>query len=303
MRIITSLLVFFSLYSSAQCIVDAGPPIHLCNDTIGKTIEARIVQGVAPFNYTWSYTYHYINDLIPPNTASDFLNDTTVLRPFLRTFYIHNKLQYMKIEVRDSTGAVCSDSVAVSHAQFWRNLDATPIWIGEGDSLKLCAPVHFGGGFLPYKDFKWTDASNISGSDSAACFYTTRFFKKDCSNIGFGYVGKTYRVTGKDSLNCPWWDYVDVAFLPTGLNESNTAANVYCVYHSQTGMLDVQWPELDAPAVLSVIDLQGKCLFTQTIQAEKHVFVKDKIDATGVYIITLTKNNRKQLTQRIFIEK
>lgn len=303
MKIFTPLLLLYSCFASAQCIVDAGPPIHLCNDTKGGKIEATILQGTAPFKHTWSYLYDPFPGLIKQFTASDLLDDTTILQPFLRHVFPDNELRSMVIEVQDANGSKCSDWVVISQSRFTINTDATPKWIREGDSMELCAPIHLRRGFLPYKNYKWTDVSNISGAATTNCIYTTPFFRKDCGSIGSGYIGKTYFVTGTDSVNCPWSDLVDVAFNPTALDEYGNSTKIFCVYNPQSGVLNIELLQLDVYTELSVYDLRGKCLLTKIVGTEREVFIKDKIASTGVYLVTLKQNNQKQLTQRMFIER
>jgi hypothetical protein len=98
----------------AQCIVDAGAPKHFCESNIGngQQITAKVIEGKAPYKVTWSYTYDPLPGYMDPITASDIMDDTTILEPSVMG--VPKATNFILLTVIDSTGASCSDHLEVT---------------------------------------------------------------------------------------------------------------------------------------------------------------------------------------------
>jgi hypothetical protein len=208
----------------------------------------------------------------------------------------------MKIEVQDSTGAKCQDSVAVSISRFAYNLDGTPLFVKEGDSLQLCMPIHFGGGFQPYKNFKWASNENISGSDTGTCIYTTPFYRADCYPLFSGaYLGKTFAVSLTDSMGCSVHDGIDVAILSTGINEHNPLTKkIYCSYNQETSMLSFDGFPANENLRIHIFDMSGRVVFQKSTSSSQSISLVNELSSNGIYIVQLANQHGIIERKKIF---
>jgi hypothetical protein len=302
--IVTSIALLLSSNVFAQCIVDGGPPKHLCaGDTSSHVFEAVITKGIAPFKIAWSYYYKPFPGRFKAYIASDYLNDTTILNPTIRDFYPDNQERFITIEVIDSTGAKCSDFVEVTSSTFFHDLDATPKFVREGDSIKLCFPSHSGGGFEPYQSYKWSLGDNISGSDSGDCIYTKPIYEADCSQLWGPYIGKRFTVIAKDAYGCPVRDGDDVAMSTTGLSENGLSRNSCYIFNNQNNTLSFLPTSSFLEGIISIYDIAGKKVVEEYIQTGTEISLSDKLVVNGVYIVKIGTKSTILETKKIYFTR
>lgn len=284
----------------AQCIVDAGPARHLCeSDTTLQVLNASIIQGTAPYKIAWSYTYGPIPGIMKEITASDCLTDTTILNPSIRGIVPRNRIILIKIEVEDSTGATCSDLAEVTFSEFYHNLEITPKFVAEGDSVQLCFPSHSYGGFKPYQSYVWIYNEDISGNDTTSCIYTKPVFKNDCWPLFNGYIGKRLDVFAKDAYGCIVTDEDYVALLTTGLSE-NADQQPWCIFDGERGNLHIVPESPSQRGTVSVFDMSGRRVFQQPVQGETTLRLADKLNEVGMYSIVFEVEGGAQFLKKIF---
>jgi hypothetical protein len=156
---------FFSTMSSyGQLSVDIGKDTTYCAD-VGKMYlgdKMIIKNGVEPYSIKWECKvpkglYSYF-------TASDFLNDTTAISPFLTYTPPNNQWIKFTIHVTDSKNNYTMDSIRVRFSKFAYLTGYAGIEIKKGDSI-LFKYSSVGGGIEPL-EYQWQPKTGLSNPDS-----------------------------------------------------------------------------------------------------------------------------------------
>ena len=296
-------LLFFcnAFFIQAQCIVKAGNNIHICIGDSPVKINASILQGKQPFTYLWSINNSKLSSL------KYILDDSTKLTPNLKSVYPANTDVYLHLTAKDSTGAICTDSIIISTSQFATDLDATPKFISnDGDHITLCSPLHSFGGFKPWKDFKWTPSQFISGSDSGSCMTSIPLYKKDCDTVGYGiygpYVGIRYRCIAKDARGCSVWDGNDVAFWqPNGINEILNSKDISVYPNPSNNSVNIKLINGEEILEVTLMDISGKIILSEKIYATSYVLEKGNL-SSGIFLLPLKSKSGKNFKTKILFE-
>lgn len=167
-RLYDILFIFFiiagSLSSFAQCITEAGEDKYICkNSGVGDTVlNADVVSGTSPYTYGWDARYDTGYEIL---TASDFLDDTTLLRPTVVSSDLGNKESVrFYLTVNDNAGNTCTDSMQVTFSEFGYLLGECREYIYSGDSVELHHLIF--GGIAPYR-YAWSPDYNITDTTVA----------------------------------------------------------------------------------------------------------------------------------------
>ena len=303
--IFTALFFCNTFFTRAQCVVDAGNNIHLCPGDSPVKINASIIQGKSPFTFLWSidstgYPYYF-------SPLKDMLNDSTILNPNLNSVYPKNADVYLRLTVRDSNGAICSDSIRVSESEFAHDMDATPKWLWyEGDSITLCAPLHAGGGFKPWRNYKWTPAEFISGSDSGICISTRSILRKDCDTVGYGiygpYIGIGFSYTAQDARGCTVKDGSAVAFYQgDGMNEISNSSQISVYPNPSNNTINISLMNGEEIKEIILTDIAGKTVLSGKIQAISYMIEKGNL-SPGIFLLTLKSKSDHTFKTKILFE-
>ncbi|MCF8463940.1 MAG: T9SS type A sorting domain-containing protein [Flavobacteriales bacterium] len=138
--IVSFLFIMWSWSCLAQCSADAGPDAHLCKVSgfemqLGGNPTATV--GYPPFVYEWSIEPIELSAGLV-FWSSTFLNDTTVANPNLTDTWGDEMVFYL--EVTDSLGNQCWDTVNVSISEFAISTVTYHVTLPYGDSIQLNYP-------------------------------------------------------------------------------------------------------------------------------------------------------------------
>ena len=161
------LILFIAKLGIAQLAVDAGTDTTFCT---GSNIEllqlgtnAKIENGIEPFIIAWEckipkglYSYY---------TASDLLNDTTVLSPHFKDYLTNNELIKFILNVTDSVNNYAKDSIWIRFSGCGCITGTIVVEINKGDSVWLDAGNESHG---KYKKSFWEPKYGLTHPDSSA---------------------------------------------------------------------------------------------------------------------------------------
>jgi len=225
------LLVFGSTnITYSQCIADAGENAALCThwglDTFYLGGAPTAVGGIPPYTYKWTcmnsniwFTY----------TASDYLDDTTSANPTV-TSISDNPLTF-HLEVMDSIGATCTDSIIVQFSIFVITLDVKHAHYQQGDSARLYTSVGEG---IPPLTYLWSPPTALTDPTDV------HTWTKSDTSI-------TYSLFVTDSAGCQIGDAFFVYVEPTSISE--VSKSLYTSLLTPNPLTDV--------AVLSVVPFES----------------------------------------------
>lgn len=170
----TFFIAFLALLSATpgshgQCIADAGPDQIVCDfwnghDTVTLGAQPAAHSGVPPYIYAWetSITFYQGTNFSFTATASDLMDDTTLANPKLIGLGVDDF--YLYLNVTDSSGNQCRDSVRIQYSNFGVTLEDKQKTINQGDSVQLYTSV--GSQFHPMQ-VEWSPAYNLSNARAA----------------------------------------------------------------------------------------------------------------------------------------
>lgn len=197
------LLVFgITNITYSQCIADAGENAALCShwglDTFYLGGAPTAFGGIPPYTYKWTcmnsniwFTY----------TASDYLDDTTSANP--RVVNSADNALTFHLEVLDSFGASCTDSIIVQFSNYIITLDVKHAHYQQGDSAQLYTSVHGG---IPPLTYLWTPPTALTDPTDVYTWTTS-----DTSIV--------YDLLVTDSAGCQIGDEFYISVVPTSVNE------------------------------------------------------------------------------------
>jgi hypothetical protein len=167
---INNLLMSDSIYNTAipPLYSNAGNDTGFCS--IDGTEEFFLggnpsaTGGIPPYTYTWSCNYSTnIANFTFNQTASSFLNDTTIANPQIISVVETNDSVMFHLTVTDSEGNSSSDSVLIHFCTFYM-ISHIDVNIQKGDSAHIFASVSTD---CPAATYKWSPDYNISDVNSA----------------------------------------------------------------------------------------------------------------------------------------
>ncbi|HEY3387093.1 MAG TPA: MopE-related protein, partial [Saprospiraceae bacterium] len=185
------------------CEVHAGRDTALCDSRFGQDTfflgeQPVVTGGVPPFSYKW--TTFYQNAWFE-YYASDFLSDTTSANPVIVNWFSYPLVFHL--EVTDSEGTTCSDSVRIDFSNYGWTLDVKERAIQQGDSVQLYISIF--GGIPPYQ-YHWSPEAGLTDPSDPFTWASP-----DTTTM--------YNLTVIDSAGCVGTDNFHVIVLTTGVDQ------------------------------------------------------------------------------------
>lgn len=257
--------------STDTCIAFAGRDTALCVgiygiDTFHLGETPVVAQGIPPYTYTWSTNYQgYVNVF----TASYFLDDTTKANPLL-VQHADNPVIF-RLDVTDSLGNTCNDSVTIQFSQYGWTLDVKERYIMQGDSVQLYLSIFDG---IPPYSYLWSPAAGLTDP-------TDPFTWASPDTTTY------YHMVVTDSAGCTGDDYFTVIVGPTGLDDES-ASGIKIMMHpnpaSNEIMLEFKSPQI-ASVWYEIIDPNGTLIFSRSVETNATESIRLDDLAAGLYIL------------------
>jgi hypothetical protein len=143
--------------------VDCGRDTMFCLG-IGAYIgsQVKLTNGSPPYQYTWNCNPRKVSSNLT-FTASDYLNDTTLLNPFLKGIGLQNKPWRFYLKVVDGNDNISIDSIDIQCSTFSIKTYVINLTLTAGDSVQFHNDVLVGGGIPPVK-YYWTPGIGLDDS-------------------------------------------------------------------------------------------------------------------------------------------
>jgi hypothetical protein len=147
--------------------VDCGNDTSFCEKSITDTTlhigsQIKILNGVAPYKYIWTCKPYKPSTNLT-FTASDFLNDTSIINPFIKEMPVYNKPWCFYLIVEDSNSNVAIDSILIQYSQFIFYTFEYSFDLHLGDSIQFFYE-HFVDGGIPPVKYYWTPTIGLEDS-------------------------------------------------------------------------------------------------------------------------------------------
>jgi len=262
---IFSLCIHFCFFSiiflngrniNAQCIANAGNDTTFCIslglDTFYIGGNPPVLNGVPPYNFTWECNILIENT---PNifhyTASDFLSDTTVANPYFTSFLPSNVTATFFLNIFDSIGNSCYDSVNVTFCGYTM-ISHIPIYINLNDSATLYSSI-----FVDCEPITclWSPEYNISDIH-------------DCEPQVWPDSSTIYTVLITNASGCQYLDICEVFVSQTNVNDNASMFYDFIIFPNPSGKtLNIKYslPVNTKTAILNLYDNLGSIFYTNKL--------------------------------------
>ena len=281
--------LFLSFALNAQCILDAGPNVTVCNTfaapgsaNIGNGIQ--ITNGVAPYTYVWETYYEYtIGSTTLKYYASDFLNDTSIANPLVSSY--DDSITF-KLTVTDSLGQSCTDSLVVYFSNYGSHLGSWGAIINRGDSVfvNLGPNVMGGYGALTYL---WQPNHGLTDS-------TSTFLGWVKPEVSTNYYCTVTDTSGCSATGAPFV-LIHVNVLSVNENKFKTTAKIY-----PNPVANTLFIETKNAQTATLISVTGMTIKTEKLRSGKTLWDVSAL-AEGIYYLTLREAGKTPLTQMVVI--
>lgn len=268
---------FFSTISSyGQLSVDVGKDTTYCSDpnttAIPMGLKVSVKNGVEPYTFAWECVVVPYGTL-KPLTASDILNDSTLISPIIKEavwILTENKVKFI-LHVTDHIGNRVKDSINVSFSRCTWILGYQVIEINKGDSIWLDAGTPQGSVAAYY----WEPSSGLSNPDSSATW---------CKPA----VKTDYSLTAIDTSGCSCSNQIyEIRIITTNTDPKlNSESNINPF---QKGSRVYFNNKMNQEALVFMFSLDGK-LIHQCSSFTDNIDVSRLLTERGTYIIKISLN-------------
>lgn len=269
--------IALSVRSYAQLTVNVGKDTTYCSNLttikIPMGLKVNVQNGVEPYTYAWDCKIVPYG-ILAPLTASDILNDSTLMSPtFKRDVGAYVDQLKLKLQVTDHAGNTATDSMNVRFSKFTYLTGYIVVEINKGDStrFKFSSVV---GGIEPLK-YQWQPGKGLTHPDSLVTWAKPE-------------VSTQYNIIVTDSCGCvsePTLAY-DVRVIPTAVKEiqqkKENALNI-----RQKGKYIYFNNPLKKEAHLTFYSINGDVKYESSVFVD--YFSTDRLPAfKGIYLVKIT---------------
>lgn len=271
------LALLFSLgvafQSSGQLFVDIGKDTTYCSDpnttAIPMSLNVNIKNGVEPYTFAWECLV-VPNGILKPHSASDILNDSTMVSPTIIDpiwLYTENRVKFT-LHVIDHIGNRVKDSIYVDFSRCVWNLGYQVIEINKGDSIWLDAGTPQG----RIAAYHWEPRTGLSNPDSSATW---------CKPL----VKTDYFLTSIDTSGCSCSNQIyEIRISTTNIDSKINFEKVINPF--QKGSRVYFNNNMNQEALVSLFSLDGKLLH-QCGSNTDNIDVSQLLTEKGIYIVKI----------------
>ncbi len=216
LAIVSFALIALPQLVHSQCIASAGEDAIVCieffgHDQITLGGNPTAANGVPPYTYKWSCSYYFPNGTYPYD-ASYFLDNVRMANPTIRN--IAPDSITFRIDVTDSIGQTCYDSINVRFTGFGWEDGERDGYMHQGDSIRL---HHLLVGGIPPISYHWfTEVDSFNSSEPYP------WVKPDTTT--------RYYLRAYDSTGCEGVDAFTVNVLTTGIFDAQRPISKSILY-------------------------------------------------------------------------
>lgn len=268
----------------AQCELQLGTDKTFCENEfkIGNTLlldqNPIIIDGIPPYAFKWTADYWAYG--IFHHSASFYLNDTTLANPFLIQPAENNEWITFSLELFDSAGNTCSDSIKIRFSTFaWIPTNGF-ITINQGDTVQFPGFSFVDGG-VPPLEFNFIPTEGLSNPN-------------DLSSFAFPDTSTVYSMFAIDSTGCvsDTFPIYYITVLTTGLNEFFANRSTLKIFPNPAShLLNIEFDkELDSRNYrIHIFELSGKEVISTLLTNAKTVINLEKLNQ-GIYLYSVSEN-------------
>ena len=276
-----TILLFLFLNAYPQLTVDAGKDTTFCismyPDSIYLGENVTIKNGTEPYTIAWECKVS--RGLYDYYTASDFLNDSTAVSPYIESWHSNGKWIKFILHVTDSENNYTKDSINVRFSSFGYTLGYFVYEVDKGDSV-LFHESSVGGGIAPL-NYHWQPTIGLSNPDSLITW---------CYADSLTEYSTSYDIIAVDSCGCvsePNQVY-EIRIRPTDVREipsEDESLNI-----KQIGS-KIYFDNKDyLAATVKIFSLNGQLIYEQDI-SDNYLEI-GKLNLTkNIYIISISVDN------------
>lgn len=268
---------------NAQCVIELDIDKTFCEMEldIGNTPlleqDPIILNGIPPYEYKWTADYWAFG--IFHFSASNYLSDTTIANPNLIQSASNNDWITMKLEITDSVGNSCQDSIRIRFSSYAWNPTNAYTTINQGDTVQFIG-VQFVHGGIPPLQFNFIPTEGLSDPN-------------DLNSLAFPDTSTVYSLFAIDSTGCvsdtfPIY-YINV--LTTGTNVLINSSSFKVFPNPVNELINIEFDkELNSKDYKIIIfELTGKEILSRSLLNEKTVINLKNIDQ-GIYIYSISND-------------
>ena len=266
--------LLWSFDSYGQLKLELGNDTTYCSDpnttAIPMGIKVDIKNGVEPYIYAWECKIVPYG-ILKPQTASDVLNDSTLLSPtFINGIWLYaDKIKFI-LHVKDHAGNSVKDSVNFRFSSYGCILGYQVIELAKGDSVWLDAGKPSGS----VASYYWEPVEGLTTPQNSATW---------CKPI----VTTNYSIVSVDTSGCIISCHAyEIRIIATG--SENQLSNTGSILQPfQKGSKVYFNNSKNQEASVSVFSLGGKLLH-QCTTMDDHIEVSSVLAKKGTYIVKIS---------------
>jgi hypothetical protein len=273
--LITCLSFYFN--SFGQLTVDVGKDTTYCTSpnttSIPMGLKVIIKNGIEPYNLAWECLVTPYG-ILKPQTASDILNDTTILSPtILNGTWLYADNIKFRLTVKDHAGKYASDSITIGFSKCGCILGYQVIELNKGDSVLLNAGT-------PQESvaaYYWEPSDGLSNPNSSVTWCKPN-------------VTTNYSIVRVDHFGCVCSCHAyEIRIIPTNL-EKIIPEPVNTINPIQKGSKVYFNNKKGQKSWISLFSLDGKLLHQYNSNAD-NIDLTGLLPQRGAYIVKISLND------------